>query len=160
MNTKGQGMVGIGAFIVLFITVIVGMVLLQATAVHTGQATGTFTATNVTYTLPAAGESIDLDGQEYISGMIVINDTSGTVIASDNYTISEGVSSTTGVKTIILTYDAGFFEGESANISYVYGSDGYIDDSGARGIANLILIFFALGIAVVVLIPTLKMKFN
>ncbi len=81
--------------------------------------------------MPAAGASIDLIGQELLSVPTVINRTGAEVITTGNYTIAEGVSTSTGVKTIILTTKAGsVYASKDVNISYTYGPDGYVDDTG------------------------------
>jgi len=146
MNKKGN----IGTLIIFFIGVIVALSLLPAIAENQAVLTDTQTASNVTYTMAASGSFIDLNGQEYISGVLVTNSSSGTIIDS-NYTIGEGISASTGLKTVTLTSDGAYFEddaldGLSVNVSYVYGPDGYADSSGARSMAKLIILMAGLGI--------------
>ena len=114
------------------------------------------TAGSNAITIPAAGVTIDLTGQELFGTPTTVF-ANGTAYNVANFTIDEGVSTTTGVKTIRLTSVANVYEaGENINITYTYGDDGYIDNSGARSMAALIVIMFALAIAVVVLEPTLR----
>jgi len=96
---------------------------------------------------------------------VIINRTQPTVgnqtANATVFTFAENVSLTTGVKTITLTNN-GYPTWDEANtlaITYTYGADGYIDDSGARSVANLILIFFGLAIALVAMQPTLRNQF-
>jgi len=159
MNTKGQG-VTIGLLIITAVTIIVGLVLLTGTSPFIGTATTTGTA-NYQVT-PNPSGSIDLVGQELITLTSVINGSGAAVDCTSNYTIAEGVSPRTGVKRILLTNTTGTQwcgHGRTnalVNLTYTYGPEGYIDDAGGRAVAPLILIFFALAIAVVALIPSLR----
>lgn len=157
MNKKGQDSLNyMGLIVGIFVTIIVALALFQASAGNLDKAVNTFYLGNTTYTAAADGVTIDLQGQELLSTPLVQNATSGAAVPSTNYTIQEGVSATTGVKVIQYTGLVGAFEGESINISYTYGDEGYIEDSGGRGIANIILVFAALAVAVVTLIPSLR----
>jgi len=156
MNKKAQSL---GSFILVFIVVIVGLSLLTAVALNTGISTTSYTQNDSlsgSTTMPASGSRIDLTGQDLLSTPVVVNVTgSGTVTAS-NYTIDTIVSTSTGVKTVSLLSNGGWWEGEEINISYIYGPEGYANDAGTRGVISIIVIFFVLGIAVVVLEPTLR----
>lgn len=161
MNKKGQAGT-IGLVMIVTITVIVGLVLLTGTAPFIGTATqtGTFTG-QVTPSGLLPG--IDLTGQELITLTSVINGSGAAVDCTANFTIAEGVSPRTGTKRIIMqntslgTQACGNGGAASKiNLTYTYGPEGYIDDAGGRAIAPLILIFFALAIAVVALIPSLR----
>lgn len=145
----------VGMIIGIFVMAIVGLALFLPVAQQVGASTTTLDAANASYTMPNNGVTIDLEGQELISSVVIYNAT-GTLIPASNYTVAEGISATTGLKTITLTNDDTVFQGQSINLSYTYGPDGYIENGGARSIASLIIIFFALGIAVIVLYPTLK----
>jgi|TARA_Y100000310_G_scaffold159030_1_gene158446 hypothetical protein len=159
MDRKGQATLTIGIILMTFVTILVGVILFQAIAQEAGKTSATAvyntTAGSDAITAPAQGASIDLEGQELLGSVIVRNDT--YIIAADNYTVTEGVSTTTGVKTILFTTSAtGTIAGQSLNISYPYGADGYVTSSGARGVIGIIAIFFALAIAIVALVPTLR----
>ena len=158
INRKGQ--VGVGLFMALFISVIVGLVLFQGSAVFVAQATDTQVSNNRTYTLGAIGTTIDLAGQELIDTPVVTNATnSAQIVPTSNYSITEGISTITGLKRIRLTSLGGNYSSTSVNISYTFGPEGYIDDAGGRSVADLVLIFSALLIAVVALTPSLREKF-
>jgi len=162
MNNKAQTAAGVGVFITLFITIIVGVILLIAVAQSIGETLDTSTqnsSTNgLTYTVPADGITIDLVGQELLSTPVVHNGTADSVqvISVGNYTIDEGVSTSTGVKTIRYTAVGSEFDGHTMNVSYNYGADGYVENSGARGMIGMIVVFFALAIALIALEPTLR----
>ncbi len=158
MNDKGQ--INIGSILVVFIGVIVALVLIPAIGEHAGTVTTTQRVNNVTFTFPANNTNLDLTGQEIITVHNIFNATGGEVIATANYTVREIVSTTTGVKTInIIGIDGNnAYAGQSANISYTYGSDGYADSAAARSVTDLILIFAGLAVAIFALVPTLRSK--
>lgn len=160
MNKKAQAQIGLGVIMVTFIAILVGVILFQAIAQEAGKATTSSvyntTSGSAAITCPADTITIDLEGQELLSTPLVRNASGDLVIQSGNYTIDEGVSTTTGVKTIRYTAIGSEFAGNTLNISYDYGRDGYIDNSGGRAMAGLIAIFFALAVAVIALTPTLR----
>ena len=147
-NTKGQ--MGVGMMITLAITVIVALVLLPSIAQNVGTTSTTGTATAAQYNPAAAGSSIDLTGQEYLSTATVVNE-SGTFNCANNVTIAEGVSPRTGTKRIIMTSVATFSSVycSTVNVTYNYAPEGYIDDAGGRSMALLITLLAALAIAAV-----------
>lgn len=157
MDKKGQ--LNLGIILTAFIILIVGLALFLAIAQTVGESTNTLTYNSTALgtagriTFPAAGASIDLTGQELESTPTVVF-SNGTLCGADNYTITEGISNTTGVKTILFTTLDN--AGAIANVSYVYGPDGYIESGASRSIAGLIAIFFALAIAVIALEPTMR----
>lgn len=161
MNKKGQATLQVGIILSVFIAVLVGLILLTDVAGFVGTTRNTQTQNDTidgtSTTTPANGATIDLPGQELLSTPIVMN-ASGTAetITSDNYTIAEGVSATTGLKTIQFTTVGTEIDAMAVNISYTYGADGYIESSGGRAIAGLIILFFALGIGVIALMPTMR----
>lgn len=157
MNNKGETSNVVGIFVAGFMVIVVAIALFQASAYQVGTATGTGTVVNTTLTLGAGNTSQDLVGQNLISGLTIVN-WSGQVVLTNgaNVTIAEGVSPRTGTLRIIATVNQGTYANQKINVSYVYGPEGYINDSGGRAIASLILIFFALAIAVVALVPALR----
>ncbi len=162
MRKKGQSDFGIGMILVTFIAILVGVILFQAVAQQAGASTNT-ALINISseadntgrITVPADGIFVDLVGQEIITTPVVIM-SNGTAIPATNFTITEGVSTTSGVKTIRYLAIGSSFTGVALNASYEYGPDGYIENGGARAITGLIALFFALGIAVVALTPTMR----
>lgn len=159
MDKKGE--MNVATFLLLFISVIVGIVLLIASAQNVGKTRDSATydtgAGSATVVAPADGVTIDLLGQELLSTPVVVNQTTGnTVVAASNYTIDEGVSATTGLKSIQYTAIGSTFDGDDLNLSYTLGGDGYIDNSGARSVAGLIIIFAALAVGVITLVPSMR----
>jgi len=159
MNKKGitTGGITIGAFIITAVALIVGLTLFSGSiAGNIGTLTQTIQVTNETITAPAAGGNTTLRGQAATS-FIATNATSGAVIPSTNYTITNyNLNSATGVIEAKLTIKAGTYAGQPWNVSYIYEPLGYVKESGGRTIAGLVGIFVALAILVVALVPSLR----
>lgn len=150
----------IGLLVLTAIALIVGAILLQGSAQNLSPAIDTRTVTNYSVTNPVTNGFVYLHGQKVIGTPVIINGTSG--VGSPNssvFTFGENVSSTTGVKTIYIKnngYPTWGGAGQLINITYDYGDFGYVEDSGGRAVAGVIIILFALGIGVAALYPTLK----
>lgn len=145
-----------GLIVIVGICIILGAGLIPTLGTYTGQMTNTVTLTNQTFAIGADGVTIDLTGQSLLSTPIVLNATDNVVISSGNYTISEGVSKSTGFKTIQYTTKGSTFASRNVKISYLYGDQGYVDNAGARAIVPLIIVFFALLILVIALTPVMR----
>lgn len=159
MDKKGE--ITIGEILLAFIGVLVGAVLFLSVMQTVGDASNSIaftTATgNYTFTMPANGSSVDWTGQDLLSTPVVYNASGIAAISAALYTVGERVSPTTGVKTVYLQADtvpAG--DQVSVNATYVYGPDGYINNSGARAVAGIIGIFMALAIVIVAMVPALR----
>ncbi|HEC40002.1 hypothetical protein LCGC14_0509390 [marine sediment metagenome] len=155
MNRKGQ--VELGAILIAFIVVIVGVVLMVASAGLIGDTTNTITATNISFT-GANGTTTNIPGK-FWSDLVVYNETGDYLIGSGNYTLINNAV-VNGEETARLTRAAplALEATHNWNLSGVYQPTTYITNSGGRAIANIIIIFFALAIAVVTLFPTLRNK--
>lgn len=156
MNKKGQASSNtIGAIIVAFVTVIVGIaVVFQGGTSAIGTLTQTSTNNNQTITFPANGVNTSLIGQS-VSAVVITNATSGAIVPATNYTISNNVLLNNELVGRIqgLTGD---YNGRSVNISYTYEPFGYQTSTGNRTIVQLILIFAGLGIALAAFIPAVR----
>lgn len=153
-NKKGEA--NIGVLLTVAIAVIVGLVLLQASAPNVTTLTTTSSNTNKSYTLPANGASIALDGQA-VSNVVVLNRTGATyqVVPSNNYTISNY-----GATGASLTINDATFASKTANITYTYEPIGYSTDAGGRTVSGLILLFGALAIAFIAYLAINKEVFD
>ena len=154
----------VGLLIMTAVALIVGGVLLAASAQQVGTATNTITVTNKTIAAPADGGVYYInEAQEYLGGLVVFNASGFEIYNSSVYTMAENISPVTGVKTVYLL-DGGYRPlkdvAQNLKVSYTYGEQGYIDDAGGRAIASVIIILFALAIAVVALYPTLRERFS
>lgn len=149
-NRKGQT----GMLIGVAMAVIIGLVLFQAIAANVEQGTraisGTSLAANTTMT-GTIGTVVELTGQELVSIIEVTNRSDGSVIPSTNYTFAECVRTSDNLKGICYTQKAGWWSAKGVNVSYAYYPNGYIDDSGARGITGIIVLLTAIAIILVVL---------
>ncbi len=157
MNNKGQvNDIGIGTIMILFISVLVGVIFFVTIAQDVGGSTNTQILVNGTFATGVDESSIDITGQDLLSTPIVYNATGITMTATTDYIISEIVSESTGVKTISLQVKSADTASQNVDVSYTYGPDGYINDSGARSMATLIPLMFALAIAIIALTPTVR----
>jgi len=156
MDRKGE--IGIGVLLLTFIGVLVGLILFQAIAQEAGSSTNTVALVNVT-----TGANNDttayLTDYRAISGVIIVNGTDGIDVNSGNYTVTNNViDPTTGglaVSIVPVADDLGEWSGDWL-ISGTAQPTTYIASSGARAITGLIAVFFALAVAIVALVPTLR----
>lgn len=161
MNKKGFEGSSVGMLIVVAVAIIVGLVLLQQSATNVGTLTTMDTVTNSQITAPAVGSSITLQGQA-VSGFSATNGTSGDAIPASNYTITSRVVSNGQLVSTLTALDGTTigWQGKLINVTYTYEPYGYDTSSGGRAIANLIIVFFAIGIAVIALAVILKEKMD
>jgi hypothetical protein len=139
---------GLGVILGVFIVVIIGLAFFQgAIAPAVGGLTNTVTASNITFTAPAAAGTTTLLGQA-ASSVVVTNATGGETVPATNYTISN-YQVVNGDLRAVYTQNAGPYASKSLNISYVYEPTGYPRDTGSRAVIQLVLIMAALMIAVV-----------
>ena len=155
MNNKGQ--VGVGAILIMAISVIVGVILFTAVAQQVGSSTSTVTINKSTGTV-VNETAVYLLEYRSISSVVVYNETGGAVIAAADYVLTNNViDPTTGGLSVRIVPE--FASNNSKYIWYVTGTaqkTDYIADNAGRAIAGLIAVFFALAIAVVAITPSLK----
>lgn len=157
MDKRGEKVgLGLGTFLSLFIAVLVGLVLIPAVGVFTGQATNTNTNSNETITAPDVNVTIDITGQSLLNTAIVFNGSSQVQLASSDFRIDEGVSTNTGLLSIQYTSLSAPFANRTVNLTYDFGADGFVDNAGARSLVGLIILFMALSIAIIALSPIMK----
>lgn len=164
MNKKGE-MEQLGMILIVFITVLVGVILLVGSAQNVGEAINTFdvaneSISNANGTTQAA--IAQLQGK-FVSDVVVYNATDDAIILSGNYTIFNNQvidgAETAGVNISIAAAAAGGWDdGGIWQFSYTTQPTTYISDGGGRAVAGIIIIFFALAIIVVTLFPTVKNK--
>ncbi len=154
-NNKGQ--ILIGGIIMIAITAIVGVILLLSSAQNIHPTVNTVDLVNYSVALGALYTETSIPGIGVVGDVVMHNVTSGVVIGAANYTVTdyELVDSTL---TATLNVTSATIASQTVNLSYTYQPEGYSTNSGARAVANLIIILFALSIAVVTLTPTLKSK--
>lgn len=156
MNKKGQS---VQLFVALFITVIVGLILLVASAQNVGKVTDTLTIANASLGTASNSTTVYLTDYRAISSVVVYNNT-GAIVPSTNYTVTNNViDPTTGGLSVSFLPSSGAaygYTGYQWNISGTAQPTTYEPNSGGRAIAGLIIILFALAIAVISLSPTLR----
>jgi len=154
VNRKGQ--TGIGLLILVAVAVIVGLVLLNVSADNLAIMTTTVNTINKTFTAPAINGNLTLEGQA-VTSVIAVNATSGNLIPASNYTITNYVLSNGQlISTFTSLGGDGGWQGKSINVSYTYEPFGYDRNSGNRSIIGLVIVFFALAIAVIAMVPAFR----
>jgi hypothetical protein len=151
---------GVGTILIIFLTAIVGLILFVAVAQYTGGSTTNAVTYNSTFTAPVNGTAYYFDGYSAFNSVTMTNTTGNSAIQSGNYTITNNVvNPTTGNLAVMVTPNADC-PGYCQRSWRLYTTDAYtstyISSSAGRSIVGLILIFFALGVAIVVLVPTLR----
>lgn len=163
MNRQGQ--MALGGILLLFLGVIVAFALLPAIADNISVVKDSRSAVNTTVSL-VLDTPVAVEGQELIGAGVVSNITTGATLVG-NLTVDEGLSASDGGKSVQVTLGGDGtigginYSGLDVYLTYEYGADGYAPDSGARGMANLIVIGSALAILGFAVALALKnMKFG
>ena len=161
MDKKGE-MNTAGLVIMVAVTLIVGLVLFQVIAQEVGSATHTTQLVN--QSLPATttnGTVQYITNCRALSDVLVWNASNDVEVADTGYTITNNVVHDGALSVSILPAAP---VADAYNLG-VWTVDGtcqpltYIADAGARSIAGLIAIFFALAVLVIALVPTLRNDF-
>ena len=163
MNKNKKGNLGMmGTILIVFITLIVGVVLFQVIAQEVGRSTNTeallFHPLN---SVVANSTPQTFTNWRVLSDVTVYNGTGHAIIDSSLYTVTNDVLSN-GALTVTFTPGAALFENQT-NLWRINATGQpltYIQDSGSRAVAGLIAIFFALAILVVILEPTIRNEFT
>ena len=162
MNSKGQ--VTVGVLIMSFVVIIAALALLSGGVFSSlGEITTTGSLSNRTYTAPSgAGVAISIPYQALKGTITITNATSGTVIPSTNYTVTNYVVEN-GVLVSKITATSGNslgWYGKNINVTATLVEPyGYDTNSGNRAIIGLVVIFSVLAVAIVALSPVLQEKF-
>lgn len=143
----------IGGLVLMAIMLIVGASLLPQIASNQAQMSATYnyntSSGSAIITSAVASSSTYITGQSLLSSPLVVN-RSGTQNCATNVTFTDdAVNPTTNQKQIKMTSSSLInrtYTCAEVNVSYVYGGDGYIEDSGGRTVAGLILLFSALAL--------------
>ena len=161
-NNKAQ-IQGVGMLVIAAVAVIVGLVLFQAAAQKVGDSTNTYQATNASFTMPANGTTADLTpcGQGNTSAVVIMNASTNVTVTAGNYTISKGIGSDGYINSRIYYNGVGnnYYGGYAVNVTCTYEPKGYINDTGGRAIAGIIILLSAIAIAVV-LLPLLRQDYD
>jgi len=159
MKSKKAQAFNIGVIMVVFISILVGVIFFQTIAQESGTSTNLATIVQENIGNATNGTAIYLDYRS-LSNVIIMNGTAtgGTVVAAGNYTITNNViDPSDGTLSVSILPKAVF--GLYSKTWYMNATaqrTTYIPDSGGRAIVGLIAIFFALAVIVVALEPTLR----
>ena len=155
MENKGQ--MGLGMMITVFIVAITGLVLFVTIAQTAGPLGDLVTVTNKTEAAGANGATFYIEEYKKIDDVVIHNASGGEVIAAGNYTVANNqLLPTTGALTVSVTVDDAEYASMNWNVSGTAQKLDYIDSSGARSLTDMILVFFALAVAVVVIGPVVR----
>jgi hypothetical protein len=152
-NKKGQ-MNGVGMIIVIALAVIVGAILFQASAqnVHTVRNTvaivnESFAAANNTLYTPISAD------YKSCANVVIYNNTADVIIGAGNYTVTNNVLVNGAERiTVAVNYSSAVYAGDGWNISCTAQPSAY-SSSGGRAVTGLIILFFALAVAVIAMYP-------
>jgi hypothetical protein len=157
MNNKGE-VNYVGVLLILAITLIVGIVLFQVIAQEVGRSTNTVSIAN--QSLPSTvvnGTAQYITNCRALSGVEVYNETGAAIlVGSGNYTVTDNSLDTQGNLAVKILPDASAPYKSKWKVSGTCQPTTYIADGGARSMAGLIVVMFALALAVVALTPTLR----
>ena len=150
-----KGQVEMGWLIMVAVVIIVGLVIFQVIASYVASGSRTITESNTTRAAPTTGSCTDIQGyQDIIGTPIITNATIGNAVPSSNVSLVERVGTDGQLTVSLCTYDARY-SGINVNITGTFGPDGYIENSGARAVTSLIILFVAVAIFIVA-IPNLR----
>jgi len=155
MFNKGE--VTVGLLLTAFIAVIFGVALLLPIAGNVEALRNTINV-NTTITTPAINATIEIPGSGIIGTPEVINTTDGATIPAGNFTIlGRQAPITGGIVTNTYTSTAeSTVIGVIVNLSYTAEPDGFDTSPGGRAIIGLIIIFAAIAIAIVAIVPAAR----
>lgn len=158
MNKRGEiGMFGI--ILVTFMAIIVGVVLFQVIAQEVGSSVNTVPVVNVSLGDASNDTTVYLTDYRSISDVVIFNESADAIVPAGNYTVTNNVlndDQALSISVLPTTGDYNGFDGFEWTISGTAQPVTYIANSGGRAMASLIVIFFALAIAVIALEPTLR----
>jgi len=155
MNSKkAQSGLGVGAIMVTFVVILVGVVLLQLIAQQSGEVTNTVTITDVSLGTMTNGTTTYID-YRLLSDVVISNGTGGDVLTAGNYTVTNNAIDPSDGTLSVGILPASEYTGEVWSINATAQPQTYVGGA-ANSITGLIAIFFALAIAIVALEPTLR----
>lgn len=151
----------LGSLIVVAITLIVGIILLQASAQQVGETTNTVSLANQSLVTAASnGTVLYVTNCRALSDVNVFNATGDLEVPDDNYTVANNqIHPTTGDLTTTLTITVIDGAGTTDSVWTVDGTCQpltYEASSGGRAMLGLVIIMFALALAVVAITPVLR----
>lgn len=156
MNKKGEtnGMVAI--LITIAVAVIVGAVLLQASAQNVGQVRDTVTVANATLGTLVNGTTIYITDYKSCSSFKVFNATGDVEVPSAGLTVTNNVVYNGQEAISVLPNVAEGYKVADSTYDGICQPLTYEPNAGNRAVAYLIVIAFALAVGVVALVPAFR----
>lgn len=160
MNNRGQmnTMVGIGAIIIIAIIAIVGSIFTVSIAQESGRSLDTTTLSAFDLGTQNNGTVYYFTDYRAIGGTIQVagnGSVAPVALSSGNYTITNNVIHPTTGALCASLLPASEYTGTNWDINATEVQPlTYVGDTGSRAMIGLILIFFALGIAIAVLVKS------
>jgi len=146
---------GIGVVILVFISLVVGLIFFQSIAQTVGTTTNTETLANQSLGDLENGTLVYVTNCKALSDVAIFNATGDVEIPSDEYTVTNNVVYN-GALAVSILPDVDISEGYDVGVATIDGTCQpltYISDGGSRAVVGIILIFFALLLAVIALSP-------
>jgi len=154
MLNKGQ--VTIGILIMVFVMVIVGVSLILPIA---SNVEGTRNTVSLSITIAAGAVNItqEIDGSGIVGTVIAVNETPEGLVQDVDYIVaSRQPPITSGFVTNTYQPITPSAANQDIDLIYTAEPDGFITSSGGRGIIALVIIFAALAIGVIAIIPAAR----
>jgi len=150
---------GIGVIVMMFITVLVGVILLVPIAQNVGQTRDLATLENDTTMTIAVNDTAQyVTNCRALSDVVIYNETGDVAVPSGQYTVVNNVVHN-GALAVEITPDAAAAYKSIWTIDATCQPLTYIAESGGRAMAGLVVLFFALLIALVAMTPAMdKLK--
>ena len=141
----------------IFIGAIIVVTFMTPIADRVVESTALQTNTNQTITIAAINATVTLTGRANTSLITIVNATDAKDWSANYTVLTKNSAGVLGIflKTEQAAGDVGQ-AGTSANVTYTYKPQGYIEESGGRAITSLILIFAALAIVVFIIVQIFK----
>lgn len=156
MNKKGQTAGLVSTLIVIAIAVVVGVVLLQASAQNVGQVRDLVTVENATLGTLVNGTATYITEYKSCTDFKVWNATGDVEVPSAGLTTTNNVVYNGQEAISVLPNVAAGYKVAASTYDGVCQPLTYEPNAGNRAIAVLIVVMFALAIGVVALTPTLR----
>lgn len=157
MDRKGQAIGQIGVIIMVFIAIIVGTILMIGSAQNIHPFRNTVPVANDSVSSAATATAVNLQGQA-ATDVVVYNGTNDLILLAGNYTVLNNQVVDGSLTATFNATGTGIYLGQDWNVSYTSEPDGYSNNAGARSIAGVIIIFFAIAIAFIAIVVVGKDK--
>lgn len=148
MKSKKGQMGAAGGLILLFITILVGAILLQGAAQNIDQVVNTNNVANRSMGVASNSTTVYYTDYQALSSVVIYNVTGNVIVPATNYTVTNNVVYNGALAASILPKATTAYSGYVWNVSFVGQPTAYADSAG-RSMASMIIIFMALALAVI-----------